>query len=165
MTQKNREKIQEAINVLVEEGKKSYKTEYQDQTNKWACIGMAISHQYQYATDMLEKVYAIAEDWNHHSFCNVLDFVFRSDNGDKFWLDHLKWDLPAFLNKELIVNTVWNTKTFSYDKKKIRVHVVIEEVEEDFPVQENIEDIPSHYQDEIGNSPLDKMGISAIIEA
>ena len=121
------EKVTEAINTLELEGAKVYNQEYVKGISKWSKVGMAIAHSYgSFSMNMFDLIYEIAEDWNFHNICAMIDFVFRSRSSTHY-LDKLLFILPHFLNKE--VECLSKNDDGTYDKKKIKVSVTIKEIE------------------------------------
>lgn len=65
---KNQKAIEEAIQVLITEGRKSYVEDYTPSPSK--CIGQALSSVIDY--DLLEISATALEDWNHHPEAHIL---------------------------------------------------------------------------------------------
>ena len=118
-------RINDAIQVLVEEGEKSYVPESINKISKWAKIGMAISGVTDFSDKMWDMIYAIAEDWNFHAVCAMIDFVFR-DKESHHIFETLKVVLPSYLNKEIECRSYDGFGHFTL--KKIKVTVNIEEI-------------------------------------
>ena len=68
-----RKEIISLLEGLEEEGGKFYHSNAK--INKWEKIGMAISSCYPFEYDMIDIVSAIAEDWNFHGFCSILNSI------------------------------------------------------------------------------------------
>ena len=118
--------IIQAIETLKTEGEKSFRSEYIKQISNWQKVGMAISSKFIFSMNMFDIIYTIAEDWNFHDICAIINFVFRPEKHTHY-LDRLQTILPAFLNKE--IECLSRNDDGTFDKKKIKVSVTIEEIE------------------------------------
>ena len=117
--------ILESIESLEEEGSKGFISEYLKNTSMWAKIGLAISHQFQFSFSMFDMIYEIAEDWNFHDVCAMINFVFQPDKYSNY-LDRIKVILPAYLNKE--ITCLVQEKDHTYTEKRFKVNVTLEEI-------------------------------------
>jgi hypothetical protein len=118
-------KVTCALEVLEAEGEKCFSVSSKNKVSKWTKIGLAVSHINGFSFDMLDFIYAIAEDWNFHAFCEVLDFVFRPKK-HMFLEEGFRERLTSAINKTVEVryldeNREWQTK-------KLAVAVIIKEV-------------------------------------
>ena len=91
----------------------------------WEKVGMAISHQFQFSFSMFDMIYEIAEDWNFHDVCAMINFVFHPDKYSNY-LDRIKVILPAYLNKE--ITCLVQEKDHTYTEKRFKVNVTLEEI-------------------------------------
>lgn len=121
----NREKIIEALKVLEEEGRKSYKPEYQAEIPAWRAIGQAVAAATDSAKNYLDLAYTALEDHNYHDLCAVIEWAYPL-YGQTFHRSDLQ-RLERMMNKKgVTILTEWNTGKADYDTKEVNVKIVIE---------------------------------------
>jgi len=118
-------KTLEAIEFLEHEGEKAFVPECLNNISMWGKIGMAISKQFQFSFSMFDMIYEIAEDWNFHDVCAMINFVFHPDKYSNY-LDKIRVILPAYLNKE--ITCLVQEKDHTYTEKRFKINVTIEEI-------------------------------------
>jgi hypothetical protein len=123
--EKNREKIMDALETLSKEGEKAFVPEYVDKQTLWSKVGMAISSQFVFSDKMWDLIYNVAEDWNFHDVCAMIDFVFRNKESSHIF-ETLQVVIPHYLNKEVECKSYDSFGHFT--TKKIKVTVNIEEI-------------------------------------
>lgn len=119
----NLDRIQEALTILEEEGRKGYKSEYQDKIPKYQAIGHAIAHVNDSGLNCIELAYSWLEDWNRHDLCAVLEWVYPIYR-QVFHTSDLQ-RLERMINKRDVT-----VLAEDYDKKVINVRLVFEDVTE-----------------------------------
>lgn len=130
MTQKDLKRIQEALDILADEGRKSYKPECQADVKKYEAVGMAIAHATNSAREVLRLAYAALEDWNYHDLCAVIEWVHPLFN-QTFHVRDLQ-RLERMLNKQgVTVFTEWDDSIAGYKTKVVNVRLAIEDANED----------------------------------
>lgn len=118
------EKILNALQVLEEEGRKSYKPEYAEGIPAWRAIGKAVAHATDSARNILDLAYTALEDHNHHSINAVLEWIFPLYD-QVFHVSDLQ-RLERMINKKSVtVLTEWNTEKTDYDTKQVNVRLEI----------------------------------------
>lgn len=127
-------RIEEALQVLYEEGLKHLKPEYQEGADRYECIGRAIADTESSGIDFAKIAYSALEDWNYHDACAVLDWIFpkmhrmSADSPAEDYLDTLHRLKRQIDRPSVTVFTKWNNEKSDYDIVRYRVTVNIEEL-------------------------------------
>lgn len=129
------QKIEQALRTLYDEGIKSYKEEYRQEINFYDAVGMAISQHTDSGKSFVRIAYEALENWNHHSVCAVIDWMFPSlhpttskDSPAEEYMSTLERVKRMIDRQEVKVFTEWNTETLEYNVKTYKVEVVITEI-------------------------------------
>ena len=137
-TQREQEhaRIMELLAELSAIGEQSYKSEYRTGQVNYDAIGRAIAKISGNTSEVVRVSYAALEDWNQHSDCSVLDWIFpelhpmAEDSPAQEYLCTLQ-DVQREITKAPVkVFTKWNTERAEYDVEMYRLSVTLEKVEE-----------------------------------
>lgn len=127
MKYRNIKRIEDALQVLYEEGLKGYKDEYQKEIPRWQVIGKAMAASSDNVTGMIQLAYEFLEDWNCHDLCAVLSWSHPIIDGYVFHVSDFK-RLSRVMNKTR-VPVILNWDNDGNPVKKIyNVKIVFEEV-------------------------------------
>jgi len=128
----DRERIEQALKILEDEGRKAYRTEDQLDIPAFRAIGQAVAAYTNSATHILDLAYSALEDHNYHDLCAVIEWA-HSLYGQTFHKSDLQ-RLQRMINKNAVtVRTEWNDQKAGYDTKRVNVRIVIEETGESQP--------------------------------
>lgn len=132
------QRIEDALQVLYEEGLKHYKTEYRDDANRWEAIGKSLSETDASALDVARLAYEYWEDWNYHDVCAVLNWIFprlyemNPDSPAVDYLDTLKRVKRAIgARPAQKVFTTWNNEKGEYNVETYALEIRLVKVEEE----------------------------------
>ena len=127
MSYTNKKRIEDALQVLYEEGLTHIKPEYQKDYPKFQAIGLAIGSVTDSARDFLHIAYSALEDHNYHDLCAVIEWAYPLYDQTFFTSDLQR--LSRRMNKQgVTVRTEWDEKEKDYTPKVVNVKIVIEEV-------------------------------------
>lgn len=127
----NEQRINDALQVLYEEGLQGYKPEYRDEANRWGAIGKAIAQVESQGINFARIAYEALEDWNYHDACAVLDWTFpkmhgmNPDSPAVDYMDTLKRIKRVISRPYVSVFTDWNRERVEYDVARYRVDVLL----------------------------------------
>lgn len=135
MSDVNHARIEEALQMLYEEGIKHYRAEYQAYANRWDAIGLACADVSSHALNAASLMYSWLEDWNHHSVCAVIDWMFpqlhkmSDDSPAGDYLDTLHRVKKIIDRDSVTVFTDWDNERGQYNTAKYSVTVMLEKIE------------------------------------
>jgi len=130
MSEMNLSRIQEALAVIEEEGRKGYKPECRAGIPRYRAIGLALARVNDSARDCVQLAYAWLEDWNYHDLCAVLEWAYPIF-GQTFHKSDLQ-RLERMMNKRgVTILAEWNAEKTDYDSKVIDARLVFEDVKEE----------------------------------
>ena len=127
MSYTNKKRIEDALQVLYEEGLTHIKPEYQKDYPKFQAIGLAIGSVTNSARDFLHLAYSALEDHNYHSINLVIEWIF-SLYGQTFHERDLVQLAKSIDKSGVTIFTEWDSETTAYKTKLVNVRLVIEDV-------------------------------------
>jgi len=126
MSDMNLTRIQEALKILEEEGRKGYKPECQKEIPAFQAIGLAIARVDEGSRHCVELAYSWLEDWNHHDLCAVLEWA-HPIYGQTFHVSDLQRLARRMDRQNVTVITEWDTEKAEYKTKVVNVRMVFED--------------------------------------
>lgn len=127
MSQTNRQRIEDALKVLYEEGITHIKPEYQEDYPRFQAYGLAIASITNSARDFLHLAYSALEDHNYHSINLVIEWIV-SLYGQTFHERDLVQLAKSIDKSGVTIFTEWDSETTAYKTKLVNVRLVIEDV-------------------------------------
>jgi hypothetical protein len=116
-------KVETILDELAEMSNDCYVAEYLPKISKWEKLGMTLARSNGNANNIAQLAYSFFEDWNYHSVCFVLDWIFGLYGS--IHENDLK-RLKDLFNKDVVV---WNfDDNHKVIEKKYRVVVSYEEI-------------------------------------
>lgn len=136
-TQREQEnaRILELLAELSAIGETYYNPEYRTGKLNYDAIGLAVARITDDVPEVARIAYAALEDWNYHSECSVLDWIFPSlhpmaaDSPAQEYLNTLEYVQRTIQRGPLNVFTKWNTERKEYDVETYQVKVTLEKIE------------------------------------
>lgn len=125
------DKIEQALDILYQEGIKGYKPEYQEGIDRYAAIGQAISAVESHPLSFVKLAYEALEDQNNHSVCALLDLLYPDLHPSSVWghYNELQRIQQLIGDRTVTVFSQWNQKKADYDLLKYRVRLVLEDAQ------------------------------------
>lgn len=102
MSKTKEEKIHDLLLALSKLGEESLDKSARTGVMDWSSIGLAIAHETSRGQAIIEVAYSALEDWNFHSLCALLDYIFP-DMHPHFHTDSQEW-LGSMQNVEKLLN-------------------------------------------------------------
>lgn len=126
----NHTRIKQALDMLAEEGRKGYKEEYQKDADPYAAAGLALAAITDSARNYLQLAYCALEDHNYHDINACLEWIYPLYD-QSFHVNDLDRLKRRIDKQEVTVLTRWNAARMDYETKRVRVRLVIEDIESD----------------------------------
>jgi len=117
-------KVWNALEDIAEIGATYLKKEYRAQTDRFEKVGMALGRYSP--TQIAQLAYSAWEDMNAHDYCAVLNWM-TNLYGKRHIQDIER--LKRQIEREYEVTTDYNEETHDWNRKTIRVRLVVEDVE------------------------------------